>query len=37
MFFIPLGLWLHTPDLTVRLYIWKGKSIYLSFRQDIEG
>lgn len=25
MFFIPLGIWLGTPDLTVGLYIWKGK------------
>lgn len=25
MFFIPLGIWLHTPGLTVGLYIWKGK------------
>ncbi|KAL6407359.1 hypothetical protein AUP68_10190 [Ilyonectria robusta] len=24
MFFIPLGIWLGTPDLTVGLYIWKG-------------
>ncbi|KAH6886782.1 Formate/nitrite transporter-domain-containing protein [Thelonectria olida] len=24
MFFIPLGIWLHTPDLSVGLYIWKG-------------
>ncbi|KAK1757887.1 Formate/nitrite transporter-domain-containing protein [Echria macrotheca] len=24
MFFIPLGLWLGTPGLTVELYIWKG-------------
>jgi formate/nitrite transporter FocA (FNT family) len=27
MFFIPLGLWLHTPGLTVGLYIWKGMSL----------
>ncbi|KAK1828637.1 hypothetical protein QBC39DRAFT_358721 [Podospora conica] len=24
MFFIPLGIWLHTPGLDVGLYIWKG-------------
>ena len=24
MFFVPLGLWLGTPGLTVELYIWKG-------------
>ncbi|KAH7136286.1 Formate/nitrite transporter-domain-containing protein [Dactylonectria macrodidyma] len=24
MFFIPLGIWLHTPHLDVGLYIWKG-------------
>lgn len=24
MFFIPLGIWLHTPGLSVGLYIWKG-------------
>ncbi|KAK1826389.1 formate transporter [Podospora conica] len=24
MFYVPLGLWLGTPDLTVALYIWKG-------------
>ncbi|KAH8664867.1 Formate/nitrite transporter [Ilyonectria robusta] len=24
MFFIPLGIWLGTPDLTFGLYIWKG-------------
>jgi len=24
MFFIPLGLWLGTPGLTIGLYIWKG-------------
>jgi formate/nitrite transporter FocA (FNT family) len=26
MFFMPLGIWLHTPGLSVGLYIWKGKS-----------
>lgn len=26
MFFIPLGIWLHTPGLTIGLYVWKGKS-----------
>lgn len=26
MFFIPLGIWLGTPGLTVWLYIWKGKT-----------
>ncbi|KAG7406909.1 putative formate transporter [Fusarium oxysporum f. sp. rapae] len=25
MFFIPLGIWLHTPGLTIGVYIWKGK------------
>ncbi|KNB04805.1 hypothetical protein FOXG_19675 [Fusarium oxysporum f. sp. lycopersici 4287] len=25
MFIIPLGIWLHTPGLTIGLYIWKGK------------
>jgi hypothetical protein len=24
MFFIPLGIWLDTPKITVGLYIWKG-------------
>lgn len=24
MFFIPIGIWLETPGLTVGLYIWKG-------------
>jgi formate/nitrite transporter len=24
MFFIPMGIWQHTPKLTVGLYIWKG-------------
>lgn len=24
MFFIPMGIWVRTPHLTVRLYIWKG-------------
>ncbi|KAK4454544.1 Formate/nitrite transporter [Podospora aff. communis PSN243] len=24
MFFIPLGMWLGTPNLTIGLYIWKG-------------
>ncbi|KAH9208026.1 Formate/nitrite transporter-domain-containing protein [Leptodontidium sp. 2 PMI_412] len=24
MFFIPLGIWLHTPGLTIGLYVWKG-------------
>lgn len=28
MFFIPLGLFLHTPGLSVALYIWKGKPHY---------
>lgn len=26
MFLIPMGIWLHTPDVTVALYIWKGKT-----------
>ena len=26
MFFMPLGIWMGTPGLTVGLYIWKGKS-----------
>jgi formate/nitrite transporter FocA (FNT family) len=25
MFFMPLGIWMGTPGLTVGLYIWKGK------------
>ncbi|KAH7113706.1 Formate/nitrite transporter [Dactylonectria estremocensis] len=24
MFFIPLGIWFKTPDVTVALYVWKG-------------
>ena len=24
MFFVPIGIWLGTPNLTVGLYIWKG-------------
>lgn len=24
MFFMPLGIWMGTPGLTVGLYIWKG-------------
>lgn len=24
MFFMPLGIWVGTPNLTVGLYIWKG-------------
>ncbi|KAM5359615.1 hypothetical protein ACJZ2D_014336 [Fusarium nematophilum] len=24
MFFMPMGIWLHTPGLSVGLYIWKG-------------
>lgn len=24
MFFVPMGIWYHTPDLSVGLYIWKG-------------
>ncbi|KAF4464656.1 formate transporter [Fusarium albosuccineum] len=24
MFYMPMGIWLHTPDLSVGLYIWKG-------------
>lgn len=27
MFIIPMGIWLNTPDVTVRLYIWKGTSV----------
>lgn len=29
MFLIPLGIFLHTPGLSVSLYIWKGMSHYL--------
>ena len=29
MFFIPLGIWLHTPGLDVGLYIWKGELTFL--------
>jgi formate/nitrite transporter FocA (FNT family) len=25
MFFMPLGIWMGTPGLTIGLYIWKGK------------
>lgn len=25
MFFMPLGIWVGTPGLTIGLYIWKGK------------
>lgn len=24
MFFVPMGIWLHTPKCSVGLYIWKG-------------
>lgn len=27
MFIVPMGIWLKTPDVTVALYIWKGKYI----------
>lgn len=26
MFFMPLGIWMGTPGLTIGLYVWKGKS-----------
>ena len=29
MFFIPMGIFLHTPGLSVGLYIWKGETYYL--------
>lgn len=29
MFFVPLGLFLRTPGLSVGLYIWKGECLYL--------
>ena len=29
MFFIPLGIWAHTPQLSAGLYIWKGKFLIL--------
>lgn len=25
MFFMPLGIWMGTPGLTIGLYIWKGE------------
>ena len=37
MFFMPLGIWLHTPGLTISLYIWKGELpvfVLLSRSQD---
>lgn len=30
MFFIPLGIFLHTPGLDVKLYVWKGEFRFLS-------
>lgn len=24
MFFVPMGIWVNTPDVSVGLYIWKG-------------
>lgn len=29
MFFIPMGIWLRTPGLSVGLYIWKGESNFM--------
>lgn len=30
MFFIPLGIFLHTPGLNVKLYVWKGEFVCIS-------
>lgn len=32
MFYMPLAIWLQTPDLSVGLYIWKGKPPPRSFK-----
>lgn len=34
MFYIPLGIWLGTPDLTVGLYIWKGKTWFFNLTKS---